>query len=149
MVQAKHRKPVQRIESNPKIASRKTPETPRVTETLLSDMTRRIVDACDPEKIILFGSYAKGTARPDSDIDLFVIMKSKDELETNHRRIMNVSAAAKIPYLPMDVIVRTPPEVETRLEMGDFFIREIIDQGRVLYQRDAARRVDRKGRRRL
>ena len=65
-------------------------------------------------------------------------MKPNDEEETNHQRIMNVRAVAKIPLLPMDVIVRTPEEVEARLELGDFFIKEILDKGKVLYQRDAA-----------
>jgi len=110
----------------------------QVSEALLAGITKRIVEKCDPEKVILFGSYAYGTPHKDSDIDLFVIMKPKDTEETNHQRIMNVRAAAKIGLLPMDVIVRTPQEVETRLAMGDFFIEEIMDQGKVLFQRDSS-----------
>jgi hypothetical protein len=68
-------------------------------------------------------------------------MKPKYAEETSHRRVMQVRAVAKVSLLPMDVIVRTPEEVETRLSMGDFFIKEIVDRGRVLYQRDAARRM--------
>ena len=64
-------------------------------------------------------------------------MKQRDTEETNHSRIMSVRAAAKLPFLPLDVIVRTPREVKTRLEMGDFFVSEIMNQGKVLYQRDA------------
>ncbi len=51
---------------------------------------------------------------------------------------MKVRAVARIPFLPMDVIVRTPQEVETRLALGDFFIQEILARGKVLYERDAA-----------
>ena len=65
-------------------------------------------------------------------------MKSRDENETNHQRIMKVRAVAKVPMLPMDVIVRTPDEVESRLALGDFFVKEVLDRGKVLYQRDAA-----------
>src|SRR5947199_7104965 len=97
------------------------PKRPVVTEALLADMAQRIVEALHPEKVILFGSYAYGTPHEDSDIDLFVIMKPKYAEETNHQRVMDVTDVAKIPFLPMDVIVRTPEQVETRLAMGDFF----------------------------
>ena len=117
------------------------PEIPVVTDALIAEMTQRIVDACDPEKVILFGSYAYGTPHENSDVDLFVVMKPKGESETNHHRVVQVRAAAKIPFLPLDVIVRTPAEVEPRLAMGDFFIQHIVDRGMVLYQRDTARRM--------
>lgn len=109
-----------------------------VTEALLTDITRRIVQACDPERVILFGSYAYGTPTTDSDIDLFIVMNPSDAYETNHQRIMNARAAAMIRQLPMDIIVRTAQEVEARLALGDFFIKEIMDRGRVLFQRDTA-----------
>src|SRR5579859_7256052 len=109
-----------------------------VTDALLQSITQRIVQAFHPSRIILFGSYAYGIPHPNSDIDLFVIMDSN---ETMHNRIMKVRAAASVPFLPMDVIVRTPQEVETRLQMGDFFVKEILEKGKVLYHRDALRRV--------
>lgn len=121
------------------VTQRRLPDTPVVTDALLHEMTRRIIEACDPEMVILFGSYAHGEPHTCSDVDLFVVMKPRNEPETNHRRIMKVRAAAKVPFLPLDVIVRTPQEVETRVAMGDFFIKDIIACGRVLYQRDAAR----------
>jgi uncharacterized protein len=113
-------------------------ERPAISDALLADITRRIVEKCDPDKVILFGSYAYGTPHTDSDIDLFVIMNPADAMETNHQRIMNVRAAAKVCLVPMDVIVRTPQEVEARLAVGDFFIKEIFDRGKVLFQRDVA-----------
>jgi predicted nucleotidyltransferase len=123
------------------VARRPLQEIPAVTDALIADITKRIVDACDPEKVILFGSYAYGTPHDGSDVDLFVVMKPKDEDETNHRRAMHVREAANVPLLSIDVIVRTPQEVETRLKMGDFFIQEIVDRGKVLYWRDPVRRM--------
>jgi predicted nucleotidyltransferase len=117
-------------------------ERPVVNEALLAAMTERIVTACQPEKVVLFGSYAYGTPHENSDVDLFVIMKPKYPEETNHQRVMRVTDVAKVPYLPMDVIVRTPEEVKKRLNMGDFFIREICERGKVLYERDSTGRVD-------
>ena len=113
-------------------------ERPAVTDSLLAEISQEIVKRCDPEKVILFGSYAYGTPHQDSDVDLFVIMKPRDAEETNHERIMCVRAAAKINFLPLDAIVRTPEEIEKRLAMGDYFIREILDRGKVLFQRDSA-----------
>ncbi len=139
MAQAvKQTKSRSRTTKSPESAQRQLPKRPVVTEALLADMAQRIVEALHPEKVILFGSYAYGTPHEDSDIDLFVIMKPKYAEETNHQRVMDVTDVAKIPFLPMDVIVRTPEQVETRLAMGDFFIKEILDQGKVLYQRDVA-----------
>ncbi|HZP83972.1 MAG TPA: nucleotidyltransferase domain-containing protein [Chthonomonadaceae bacterium] len=109
---------------------------PEVTEELLQDLTRRIVEAFHPYKVILFGSYAYGTPHRDSDVDLFVIMDSE---ETMHDRIVKVYEVAEVPFLPMDVLVRTPSEVEARVAMGDFFVIEILEKGKVLYDRGAAR----------
>lgn len=108
---------------------------PEVTEELLQGIAQRIVEAFHPVKVILFGSYAYGTPHRDSDVDLFVIMDSED---TPHDRIVKVYPVAKVPFLPMDVLVRTPEEVEARVAMGDFFVIEILEKGRVLYARDAA-----------
>ena len=117
---------------------------PEVTEELLDDIVRRIVERFHPEEIILFGSYAWGEPREKSDLDLFVIMESDDTL---FQRMGQVAAVAFTPHLPMDVIVRTPAEVRERLAMGDYFVEEILDKGVVLY--DATGRVDRQGRGRL
>ena len=105
---------------------------PQVTDELLGDIARRIVEGFHPEKIILFGSYAYGQPHLYSDVDLFVIMESG---ETLFQRIGRVQQVARVPFLPMDVIVRTPQEVEERLQMGDFFVAEILDKGKVLYER--------------
>lgn len=109
---------------------------PQVTEELLQDIAQRIVEAFHPDKIILFGSYAYGTPHKDSDIDLLVIMEAEG---TRIERIRNVSRIAKVYFLPMDILVYSPAEIESRLAMGDFFIAEILAKGRVLYSHGAAR----------
>ncbi len=107
---------------------------PAVTPELLSDITRRIVEHFHPEKVILFGSYAYGQPHLSSDVDLLVIMESDEPIFSRMGKVHDV---ARVPFLPMDVIVRTPQELEERLKMGDYFLAEVLAKGRVLY--DAAR----------
>ena len=107
---------------------------PLVTKTLLADVARRIVEKFHPEKIVLFGSYAYGTPDLDSDVDLLVVMDSKQPMTQRIRRVTDV---AKVRFLPLDIIVRTPAEIAERLAKGDFFLAEILTKGKVLYQRDS------------
>ena len=81
--------------------------------------------------MVLFGSYAYGTPNIHSDVDLLVAMDS-DEFEA--KRMMRVSEVARVPFLAMDVLVCTPAEIEERLRIGDFFVKEMLDKGKVLYQ---------------
>jgi predicted nucleotidyltransferase len=99
------------------------------TETLLEEITRRIVDHFDPEKIVLFGSRSTGSSRTDSDVDLLVIM---DTSESPIQRAIEVKRASRPRFVSMDVLVKTPEEVEARLERGSFF----LEQGKVLYERE-------------
>lgn len=103
---------------------------PRVTRRLLDQITQRIVEHFHPEKVILFGSYAYGRPTLESDVDLLVIMDSD---ERPARRSTLVSSVCRPGHLGMDILVYTPAEVKQRLEMGDFFIEEILEKGRVLY----------------
>jgi predicted nucleotidyltransferase len=120
------------------------PETvgwsPRVTPTgfhtpvadKLPEVVERLVSKLRPERIILFGSYAYGRPTPDSDVDLLVI------LETDASATERYLAVSRLLYprpFPVDILVRTPREIEQALNVGDFFIREIVSQGRVLYKR--------------
>jgi len=104
----------------------------QVTESLLQDITRRIVEGFEPDKIILFGSQATGTSRADSDIDLLIIMDSQlSALE----RAVAVKRACRPRFVSMDVLVKTPEEIEARLQQGNLFFRQILARGRVLYER--------------
>jgi predicted nucleotidyltransferase len=109
---------------------------PPVTDALLTDITRRIVEQLQPYNIVLFGSYASGAPNLESDVDLLVVMDSEESLAQRIRRVMHV---AKVRFLPMDVIVRTPAEMAERLAMGDFFLAEILQKGKVLYHRESTR----------
>ena len=96
-------------------------------ERLASTIARRF----RPRRIVLFGSHARGAAGPDSDIDLLVIFS---------RGISASAIRCALPdELPLDVIVRTGRQVNRRLAMGDPFIREILERGKVLYEARRAR----------
>jgi uncharacterized protein len=103
-----------------------------VTEEILAEIVRRIVTALHPERVILFGSYAYGTPSDHSDVDLLVI------LETDARpadRYLAVSRLIRPRPFPLDIVVKTPDEITQTLVKGDYFISEIVTQGRVLYAR--------------
>jgi predicted nucleotidyltransferase len=94
-----------------------------------------IRDGYDPEKIIIFGSHARGQASRHSDLDIMVI---KDTDAGQFDRIREVSELVRPRPLPLDILVKTPEEIEHRLEIGDYFIREIMDEGVVAYERATA-----------
>ena len=91
---------------------------------------RRIARRFRPERIILFGSHARGTATDDSDVDLLVIMPFEGDSLWKSGEVL----AAANPDFAADVIVRTPQAVQRRLEMGDRFMQDILTKGKVLYE---------------
>ena len=93
---------------------------------------QKIVAELRPEKVILFGSYAYGTPSPHSDVDLLVIMKTRASLK---ERSWAVSRLLLPRPFPVDILVKTPREIEKSLEAGDFFLQEILTRGKVLYDR--------------
>lgn len=93
---------------------------------------QKIVQELNPEKIILFGSYAYGSPNPHSDVDLLVIMKTNASLKD---RSWAVSRLLLPRPFPVDILVKTPKEVEKALASGDFFLKEILARGKVLYER--------------
>jgi len=103
-----------------------------VTDTLLQEITRRIVEHFDPDKVILFGSHATGWARSDSDVDLLVIMPAQGSAI---ERAIAVKQVCRPRFVAMDVLVKTPEEVATQLQQGNLWLRHILAEGRVLYER--------------
>ena len=97
-----------------------------------------------PHQIILFGSHARGKATKDSDVDLLVIMPHTGHPVEKAIKIRQ-SVNCRFPY---DLLVRSPAEIRRRIEMCDWFIREIVEEGKVLYESDDER-VGRKGRKGL
>jgi predicted nucleotidyltransferase len=102
-----------------------------VSETLPLAVDQ-IARALDPERIILFGSYGYGAPTPDSDVDLLVIMETD---ATGPERSWAVSRLLLPRPFPVDILVKTPTEIQASLAAGDFFIREIVTKGAVLYER--------------
>lgn len=82
------------------------------------------------DKIILFGSYAYGKPGPDSDVDLLIIMRSRQRPAL--RRLAVSNALGGHPF-PMDVVVLTPREIKTRLAGFDPFLEDALSLGKVLY----------------
>jgi len=91
----------------------------------------RIAARFNPHKIILFGSQARGDWHPHSDVDLLVIIDDNDQGADPA-----VEIALAIPHrFPIDILVRSPQKLTERLQMGDSFLRDIMDNGVILYER--------------
>jgi predicted nucleotidyltransferase len=83
-----------------------------------------------PQKIVLFSSYAYGRPTDASDVDLLVIMPHHGD---SIAKAVEIETKLRVPF-PLDLLVRTPRKVQERLSMNDWFIRDILAQGRVLYE---------------
>jgi predicted nucleotidyltransferase len=115
-----------RVKTNNGDAAAASPVTPR----LLREVTQKLVQAFRPKKIILFGSYAYGKPTSDSDLDLLIVMESRDRPA---ERIRKVSDLFDPRPLPMDFIVLTPGEMRHRLRGFDPFLEEVLEKGQILY----------------
>jgi len=91
----------------------------------ISTLTKTIKEKFNPQRIILFGSYGYGAPTEGSDIDLFVIMDTSLPVKKQAFLIRRELKSE----VPIDVIVRTPEQVEERLKLGDFFIKKVMEQG--------------------
>lgn len=105
-----------------------------VTNTVIQQLVERIKQF-DPEKIILFGSYAYGTPSDDSDVDLFVVknVKSEDvrELRLNIRgHLRDIIYNQKV---PVDLLLDSQEHINERIKLGDSIYEEIMIKGRTLY----------------
>lgn len=90
-----------------------------------------IVREFHPLKIILFGSYANGTPTEDSDIDLLVVM----DIPASKTRREAIEIRQRIPRrFRMDLLVRCPEEIAFRVAHNDWFLREVLEEGQVLYE---------------
>ncbi|MDO8730708.1 MAG: nucleotidyltransferase domain-containing protein [Candidatus Omnitrophota bacterium] len=94
-------------------------------------VARKIGRQLRPKKVILFGSYAYGHPNADSDVDLFIVMPSR---QRPAERAASVSKLLHPRPFPVDILVRTPQEVRRRLALGDSFIEEIVTRGKILYE---------------
>jgi predicted nucleotidyltransferase len=92
---------------------------------------RQVGERFQPEKIILFGSYAYGAPHAESDVDILVIMPARNELDQAVRLRLAVDY-----NFPLDLLVRTPKNLSRRLAAGDSFLREVVAKGKVLYEKN-------------
>ncbi len=101
-----------------------------VTMRQIKRFGREIGREFSPDRVILFGSYAQGKPTEDSDVDLLVVLPFEGRPVEK-----SVEIRMKLrPRFPIDLLVRTPDKVHERLEMGDCFMQEIVEQGKVLYE---------------
>jgi len=91
---------------------------------------QRIANECKSRSIVLFGSYAYGHPTEDSDVDLLVMMSHKGR---SVQQTLDIRLRLRPPF-PLDLLVKSPETVQERLAMGDCFVREILEKGRVLYE---------------
>src|SRR5438046_9158875 len=102
--------------------------SPNIPPAAIRRFARRIAERFQPDKIILFGSYAYGKPHEESDVDLLVIMRTKNAIDQSIR----IKRAFKRLF-SLDLIVRTPWQIERGLKDSNWFLREIMEKGKVLY----------------
>ena len=96
----------------------------------IEKLVDRIGKEYKPEKVYIFGSYAWGEVTPDSDVDFFIIKKTRKFRAERNREVSRLLIDRQI---PVDILVYTPAEVEKRKKMGDFFITDILTKGKLVY----------------
>jgi len=103
----------------------------RIPQQAIDSAVRQIIEQFDPQRIILFGSYAYGQPRPESDVDLLVVM---DTSLKESEQAVRICQAIEY-HFGLDLIVRTPAKLSQRLALGDPFLQEAVRKGKVLYER--------------
>jgi len=104
------------------------------TRQAIQEIVRRIVRQFDPDRIILFGSHARGTATADSDVDLLVVMPVTG---SKRDKAIEIGVAVHQVRLPKDIIVVTPEDVRRFRDIVGTIIHPALREGKVLYERAA------------
>lgn len=105
-----------------------------VTEREILDLAKRIERQFSPERVVLFGSYAYGTPGPHSDVDLLVVMPFEGKPS---RLAMDMWRQTR-PAFPVDLVIRRPDDLARQYAEWDPLVREALDNGKTLYERDGA-----------
>ena len=100
----------------------------------IKQAARKVVSKVHPERVILFGSHAYGKPTWDSDVDLLLVIK-KGSRKARKTTLLKASAALDPRPFPVDLLVKSRSQIESRIAQGDFFLQDIVEHGRVLYQR--------------
>jgi len=103
-------------------------------EDMLQSITDSLVDELHPEEVILFGSHAAGTDRPESDIDLLVVLPDSEETR-RHRRRLTGQAYRRLASYPVakDILIYSRAEVERWRHIQGHIIQRGLSEGRRLY----------------
>jgi predicted nucleotidyltransferase len=109
-------------------------QTKNIVNKHIQQMVERIVAQFQPEKIILFGSHARGDGSADSDVDLLVVMNVNG---SKRRQAVAIDLSLEGILLPADIIVTTPKELGDYRDTIGSIIREAVHEGKVLYERAA------------
>ncbi len=111
----------------------------RIDEATLQEITRRLVAALDPDQVLLFGSRIRGGARPDSDVDLFIVKNSD---EPRHRRTLPAYRALRGMGIPKDILWVTPEEIAQWRLVSNHVVTRGLREGRILYDKHAHTPID-------
>lgn len=103
----------------------------KISISEINKIARKISDNFDVKKIILFGSYAYGRPTSGSDVDLCVIVDGKRDWKLHHK----MCKVAHPRTFPFDLVLRTEQEINERIPQGDWFLKEIVEKGKVLYEK--------------
>ena len=102
----------------------------RIPQKVIKELARRIAEQFNPQRIILFGSYAYGQPSPESDVDILVIMPTR---LPESQQALNIRQALN-PLFGVDILVHTPENLSQRIAWGDSFLKEIVERGITLYE---------------
>ena len=96
----------------------------------IKKLSEQIAREFQPRKIILFGSHAYGKPAWDSDVDLLVVMPFKGR---SNKQAIKIRSRIKT-SMALELLVRTLQQISQRLAMGDTFMRDILERGKVVYE---------------
>ena len=96
----------------------------------IQEFSDRLVEEFRPRRVVLFGSHAHGRPRQDSDVDLLVVMPFRGN---SVRKAMEIVRKLR-PRFAVDLVVRSPQQFRRRVDQNDFFLKDVVRKGRVLYE---------------
>lgn len=104
----------------------------RSYEKQIKSLVSKIAKKYSPERVYLFGSYAWGNPTVDSDVDLFIVKNTAKPQKKRRRELRGLLFGSGVPF---DLFIYTPDEISNRLKIGDFFIEDIVNKGKILYDK--------------
>ncbi len=114
-----------------------------ISDAQIAAVVQAIVENYQPEKVILFGSYASGSAGDDSDLDLAVVKNTSQPWPKRGSEVrMAIRKAGQIHFFSKDILVFTPEEMANQKDDKYSIVHEILSSGKMLYDRSKSARLD-------